>query len=393
MRRAHRFLQRGAGLVETMVGILIGLIVVLVIYNMLAAAEGYKRMTQGASDAQITGLLAQFMVGREAANGGNGISVSASTLEACVDPNLRPVPVLVTDSGSNDISDSFITTYSGAPHVIWPVPFTADAAPGASFVVQTPNGFSSPVPSPGVPYRVIAVDPSTGNCELTQVTAATAPDPASGDVTLTQTGTAFTYKSLPDFTQTSKLVNLGPVGLATRARYEVWDSKSGVTCANAGAPLQCQVTSTDLYIAGASRNPIAQNVVLMKVQYGINLASPLNGQVDCWTPANAANVCNAGAPVPTDWTPAQVQTYPAATLERIVAVRLGLVVRSDEADLKDTSLAWGTRPAVVLFNCAANNATCQSRVVVGPNVILDGWRYRAYEAVIPLRNAIYNALP
>jgi len=44
---------RGVGLVETMVGILIGMIVVLVVYNILSVAEGYRRTTVGASDAQI----------------------------------------------------------------------------------------------------------------------------------------------------------------------------------------------------------------------------------------------------------------------------------------------------------------------------------------------------
>ena len=56
-----------------MVGILIGMIVILVVFNILSVAEGYRRTTVGASDAQITGLLSQFVAGRDAANGGAGI--------------------------------------------------------------------------------------------------------------------------------------------------------------------------------------------------------------------------------------------------------------------------------------------------------------------------------
>ena len=63
----------GASLVETMVGILIGMIVIAVVYNILSVAEGYKRATVGSSDAQITGLLTQFMASRDISNGGNGI--------------------------------------------------------------------------------------------------------------------------------------------------------------------------------------------------------------------------------------------------------------------------------------------------------------------------------
>ena len=57
LRASVRSRHRGASLVETMVGILIGMIVIAVVYNILSVAEGYKRATVGSSDAQITGLL------------------------------------------------------------------------------------------------------------------------------------------------------------------------------------------------------------------------------------------------------------------------------------------------------------------------------------------------
>ena len=68
--------QRGVGMVETMVGILIGMIVIVVVYNVLSVAEGYKRATVGASDAQMTGLLTQFVAGRDVGNGGAGLTMS-----------------------------------------------------------------------------------------------------------------------------------------------------------------------------------------------------------------------------------------------------------------------------------------------------------------------------
>ncbi|HSV20710.1 MAG TPA: PilW family protein [Casimicrobiaceae bacterium] len=418
--------QRGAGLIETMVGILIGLIVVLVIYNMLSAAESYKRMAVGTSDAQITGLLSQFMVGREASNGGNGISISAPDLMTCDaakasnvwpytagggKPALwHPIPVLVQDGGANDVSDSFITLYSGSPHVVWPVSFTADAAPGQPFIVQSPNGFTSPSPAV-TPYLTIGINSNTGDCEAITVTAATAAD-AFGRVTLTHSANAVTYEATID--PAAKLVNLGPVGIATRTLYENWDPATGNACANGAGG--CQIYSTDLLTAGASRVPLAQNIVLMKVQYGLDLSNPIDGIVDCWTPAKAditvvAN-CNPPGLLVKDWTPASVRGVAQVELQRIVAVRIGLVVRSDEQgtrtesdsldpDFANSPLKFSNRPGMVLFNCAANDATCLNRIVlkdpilpVGmPNVIQDGWRYRTFEAVIPLRNAIFNALP
>ena len=63
-----------------MIGILIGMIVVLVIYNVFALAEGYKRTTVGAADAQTTGLYAQFVLSREISNSGNGLSGAGGNL-------------------------------------------------------------------------------------------------------------------------------------------------------------------------------------------------------------------------------------------------------------------------------------------------------------------------
>ena len=70
--------QRGMGIVEVMVGILIGMIVVLAIYNVFSLAEGYKRTTVGVADAQTTGLFAQFMLAREIGNAGTGIALDAA---------------------------------------------------------------------------------------------------------------------------------------------------------------------------------------------------------------------------------------------------------------------------------------------------------------------------
>lgn len=419
-RRIHNVREAGVGLIETMVGILIGLVVVVVIYNLLSVSEGYRRVAEGSSDAQITGLMSQFIVTRELGNGGNGISISAadpttSTGLINCDPAKayvgnawpylglwRPIPVLIQNNGGDDTttdlysstSDNFITLYSGSPHVNWGVPFAADAAPGAPFVVQSPTGFSSPVPATQN-YDVVAVNPVTGDCEQTVVTAATAPD-ASGFVTLTHTGVTKDYKATVD--PVSRLVNLGPVGQARRTRYEVWNTNSGKPCATGAEP--CQLFSTEL-LTGAGRNPIAQNVVLMKVQYGINLSVPINGRVDCWVPAIAD--VTALNPVPcavpggqkTDYTAASVRNFTLTDLQRIVAVRVGIVVRSDEPELKLATgqLAYANRPPVYLFNCADNDNTCQGRILLSNTIVQDGWRYRVYETVVPLRNAIYNAMP
>ena len=233
---------------------------------------------------------------------------------------------------------------------------------------------------------------------MVKVTAAV-PDPAiplTGKVTLTQDATTATTISYA-LGDPPRLLNLGPQGLATRIKYDV-DTPNAV------------LRTTDLLTTNALvLNPIAQNVVLMKAQYGIDTNA--DGIVDCWTPADAST-CG-------DFSPAAVITFTLPQLNRILAVRIGVVIRSDEPDLRiltdpfnadlqaeaSALLASTPRPAVVLFNCSANsNAVCQNRVVVpaaagvpigspncAPAVICNYWRYRTYESVIPLRNAIYAA--
>jgi type IV pilus assembly protein PilW len=411
IRRALlRSRQRGVGLVETMVGILIGMIVILVVFNILSVAEGYRRTTVGASDAQITGLLSQFVAGRDAANGGAGISMSNSDMIRCTNPAVaadalqaavRPIPLLIVPDvvAGPGTSESFIAYNAGAAHVMWPVDFIAPFpnATGAAFTVQSPNGFTVPVPTPAAPYWGVAMlNDGSGKCEMVLITSAV-PDPtvpATGKVALTQVLSARTTGSYTAG-DPPRLLNLGPQGMATRVRYDVVNDV---------------LNTTDLLVAPPAvptRVPVAQNIVLMKVQYGIDNTG--DGVIDCWTPPDNT-VCG-------DFSPNTVRGFTQAQLNQILAVRIGVVVRSDEPDLRlltdpsntqlqteSRALLSATRPPVILFNCSTNtNAACQSRVLVpmggtptglpacAPAVVCDYWRYRTYETIIPLRNAIYAA--
>lgn len=457
--RAPRF-ARGAGLMETMIGVTIGLIVVLVIYNLLAVSEGYKRMTMGQSDAQATGLISNFLTGFDAGNGGFGLSSAYSNLITChfdagganfigrEDRSLKPIPVAITRSGDPDVSDSFISRTSASIHVVWPVPIrpqgaVTTVAPGAQIRVQTPMMFLTPakasLPTATNPHwAVVFANDGSGKCELIKITNAspTADMDTTGDVMLTQgtPATTMTFTGAPVNTAGTGafVLSLGRDGDATRVRYDV--DRTLTPC---GTIINCQagvLRATDCMTitgcTGQPANPIAQNVVLMKVQYGID-TSPLlptgifDATVDCWT--SDTETCPVDLPLPApaisipDWDPSTLvkagdpatPLIPASAYNRIVAVRIGLVVQSDEPDERDPSLFVspaitmdlkpGTRPptgaanSTYLFNCAANtDAGCPGRVRVsaGSNptdIMQNGYRYRVYEAVIPLRNSIFHA--
>ena len=403
MTRTLRMPQTGAGLVETMTGILIGMVVVLAIHNVFALVEGYKRTVVGVSDAQATGLYAQFVLSREIANAGNGLLDSGIAgvvrdLQQCAnnDPNwvvpvstfgvsppvctaagcrIRPFPVLIHDGGGNDTSDALIVTYSTASHVVSPVRFVNPPATGVSpFYVQSPNGFR-------VNDRVIAINPPTQTCELTTVNNVTAGD-AAGNVTtgvVSIAHPAVTGLYAPGTASDgAMLLNLGQTGEAVRTLYDVVNG---------------QLRGTDLF-ANAPANPIAQSVVLMKAQYGIDCEA--NGVV-LWTSATASNVCGVGdgytedqfLKIPGDPTSNDTRFgTPGATIARIRAIRVGIVVRSDEPDSRDAALKGQT---AVLFDCSTHDAACQGRIAVDSAVLTDGWRFRFYETVVPMRNVIWNS--
>jgi hypothetical protein len=442
--------QRGAGLLETLVGVTIGLVVVLVIYNLLAVAEAYKRTTTGYADAQVAGLVAGFITGQEAGNGGNGLSSAYSDLINChsdeagakfngrEDMSLKPIPVMITKSGNPDQSDTFLSRGSASIHVVWPVPLrpiggvNQTVAPGAQIQVQTPTGFMTPgkvsLPTAADPHWVVMLaNDGTGRCGLIEVVdaspAVNPPMDDSGEVLLTQGATATTinYTGAPQNAAGTGafLLNLGRDGDTKRVRYDV-----------ANGALRATDCMTVTGCTGQAAQPIAQNIVLMKVQFGIDTSGPLpNGTldaaVDCWT--SDTELCPINRPgdapptVVADWEPATLvkagdpafPLIPANVLQRIVAVRIGLVVRSDEPDARDPALfvapaktidnVTGTRPATgavnatYLFNCPANtDAGCPGRVRVSAgsaaaDIMQNGWRYRTYEAVIPLRNSIFAA--
>ena len=166
--------------------------------------------------------------------------------------------------------------------------------------------------------------------------------------------TTYAYEGVPnnDEGTGSLLLNLGRQNEngAARVRYTVANGQLMTT--NCMFPDGCAN-------AAAVPRPVAHNVVWMKVQYGIDTTvvppgTALDGTVDCWTPADASEpLCTVGGVA--DWSPNNLKnagnapplpTIPADTLNRIVAVRIGLVVRSDEQDLSDPALF--TSPATTI---------------------------------------------
>ena len=377
--------QRGFGLIEIMVGVVIGLIAVLVIYQVYAVAEGFKRNTTAAGEAQQNGLFSAFVLGMEIGNGGAGMAAAAQDLASCPDPggampqrfaqSFRPIPVLITDGGASATSDSFVVNYSMATTLANSALFTGNAAPGATFPVQSPGGFH-------IDDLVVGISAPTAPgspCASSRVTAVSVPD-ANGIVTITQTP-LFPAGGI-DFFGSSVLLNMGPCNRAQKIQYSVNNGvlystplidTSGPNCGNLANPLV--------------GNPLASNILVMKVEYGIDSDLDPKRLLDTWVQASAA-----------PWDPATLLPSPITTINQIKAVRIGIIVQSEQFDKNLAGFTGGDYVSGdynwVLFDCAdANKANCPGRLTgsVPATVSPAGnWRFRKYETVIPLRNEIWN---
>jgi len=340
----------GAGLVDVMVGVTAALFAVLVIYVVVAQSDRFRHDAQSAADAQQTGLFALSRLSFDIGNAGNGFAAAAKAMSTCpasgnVVDTLRPVAILITDSGRDDIADGVVIRYGASSAITGAVPFAQPVGAGESFFVHAPFAFA-------VGDRVIAVG-RNGDCAAADVTASSVAAPGVVEIAHTPPTAA-----LPS---TAWLVDLGARKDAQIIRYDI---------------VADVLRTTDL-LGGDAPNPLAANIVNLKLEYGIDADG--DGMLDTWVAAKPGPLG--------DWSAAALLVAPADTLRRIKAIRIGLIVRSEflDRDIK-TAFPW------VLFDCeATDKSSCPGRLSGAIAVTSNGgYRYRMHETVVPLRNLIWN---
>jgi hypothetical protein len=213
--REARERQRGIGLIEVMVSIVIAMLLVLVIYQIYEISESQKRTITAGSDAQQNAAFGMYALGRDLAIAGNGIASAAAALDQCA--LLRPVPVVIEAGATSNDPDSITVFFGGSASLSTPVPFMQNSGVN-SYVVQGPVGFSANA-DPKKTDVIAAVQGAT--CTMSRIDpGGVAVDPATGFATLAVTPVAgnlgATYTAL-----TSSLVNLGPAESMGRIAYTV----------------------------------------------------------------------------------------------------------------------------------------------------------------------------
>ncbi|MDR2710915.1 MAG: PilW family protein [Burkholderiales bacterium] len=374
--------QKGATIVELMIAVLIGTLAMYAVYRVYEGTERAKRTIATVGDAQMSGLYSTFLLEESIQNAGfalmfnktslmkcpnNPIGAPATPSDTSVALSLKPLPVVIDrspDTARSDFAnfdDIYVFAGRSSRYVM---PLTVDGANA-----NTPFGFIK---------DTVLVDTQTSACNLYLVTADIAAEPSGAPVS---TPVSANIHGAGGATPVSgaKLISLG---VPSRLRYyvdehntlqvEVWNLDTSST--NPNPTGQWIRTRTD---------PIISGVMLLRAQYGIDTTvtetNPGSG-VTAWVDAD----------VPWDMSTLQGLTNPV-TVDQIKAIRLALIVRTDEPE---NSATFNQATDFNVFQSCPTAGGCGEAIKVsfpaGTGKGGTTYRYRMYEKVIPLRNTLYN---
>jgi len=369
----------GFSLVEIMVGLVIGMLGILVIFQVFAVSEGQKRTTTSGSDAQQNGSYAMYLLGSQVRAAGSGfvyrttpslpiLGCTIAGLPAApvymtpAPPAARMIPVLITDGGGG-ASDSITVIYGTAAGIGSRVDFSGAAGAHTTTIpVSSTFGFN-------LNDYVLAVETEgVASCSIEQITAA---PPSAGSITVTALDAAYSASAF--------LLNLGlgPTGAADPNANGPVMTEFAVLNSPAGSA-SFSLAALDMLGrppgAGAP-TVLVDDVVNIQAQYGVDTTA--DGVIDAWVE-------------PTGLWAATALTL--AQIEQIKAIRVGMVVRSGLME-KSTGGACTTTlaaPVPLLAVAAAIPAEPAAPAMDTSGIPDFGcYRYKVFETVIPLRNIIW----
>ena len=367
--------EHGFSLVEVLVGMAIGVLVLIVIMQTFAVAEGYKRTTTSGTDAQINGLSAMRTLESEVRMAGYGLMNGASLCPTInrfyngTSTSTTSMPVQITDGGSG--ADSIDVIYSSADTGAAPSRIvTAMPTPSNVTKVSTLGNLST------CDFVLFAAKDGSKACSVLQVTGLEPNNvqfqTGSGQSNYNPNGGAqVDYFPSGGYSTSDVIINLGKqVGKRFSVRRtgttdEYFFHMSNTNAANDGCSTPDPTPELDM----------VSNVVSLKAQYGVAVAG--SQQVTCWTSAAATNVgcgiaagSNWSAPTPVD-------------AKRIKALRVAVVARSALTEKPSTGSTCDT------------TTTAPASWSGGPTINLSAvpnwmcYRYKVYQTEIPIMNVIW----
>jgi len=404
-------------MVELLVAMLIGLIGMIIIFQVFQVSEGIKRSTTSGGDAQQNGVIALYSMERDFKNAGMGFN--DTTFAGCniigydsqrATPNFPPAgvtmrlaPVFITSGAATTTPDQVSVLYGSQSQAATVTLATDMGSPTDDVFVTTPFGYN--------PGDVLLLnEPSSGkNCSVMEFNRTGASSNQlkhdntqylSGGISRTPRfnspgglGVFYDGYNTPNVTRVYNLGNLYrllpggtvPVNLPVYNFYALANGSLTVTSQFQIANGQPVVTS------------IADNIVHMRALYGLddgindgvtvtyNVGAAVKGDgiVDRYVDAATFN-----ALLPVPWA-------------NLIAVRIAVVSRSalpekpSSGKLSDPCDATVSEPQWTGTPWAAGPLSYKTRLDVSASVPPpDDWkcyRYRVFETTIPLRNWIWKS--
>jgi type IV pilus assembly protein PilW len=364
--------QDGVSLIETMVGLTLGLLITLVVTQVWGSFEGQKQRTISSSSAQVNGVLALTELEQDIRNAGAGLTDSAafdcttvfsyyesggtvvSPMPAYVGGGMSMVPVQIFDGGTG--SDRLTVKRSADLLGAIPATITTPMPSSSSELnISSTTGFADG-------DTVLAIDSVTGKCTVmlvTQVQGAAMKLQHNPGATVTNNppNSFQNANGWPAYSSGAKVMKVGQL-----ISHTYWiDASNQLSLVDNSTPL-ASTTST-----------LAADIVNLQAQYGI--ADAGSQDVNAWVSATAA----------TGW-----DTLDSAKVKRIKAVRVVIVARSSKREPGDVTLPCkDAAGAVVNANgpCAWSDAEPMINLSADPD--WKRYRYRIYKTILPLRNIIW----
>ena len=400
MQRPHiSVAQRGFSLIEVLVAMLIGMIAIVVVMQVFAVSEGYKRTTSGGSDAQVNGGLALYLMEREIRMAGYGISdpgllgcpavrVWNSTLGTTSDVRMTPFEVnpVGVGAGADANTDVILIAFGVADTSVVGVPIDQANVATASFALKG-QSFNRD----GFRTGDLVIATQGTQCGMYEVTFAPGTQP--GCLAAVYAGPAKidaltgTYKNYYNNCGNTTAVHnkATPLTTSAGAPFVAFSQALGGQVFNLGqspvikayAVYQGALATCDMVNANCTNasafQPVVSDIVSLRAVYMKDTSNPLDGVID---------VVDHVRPVTaTDW--ASVQ---AVQIE--VTARSGLKEKQNAANACDITIDK-TKPDLA--------QTWMGQGVAGAGIDLSTtsadwacYRYKMFQTSIPLRNMIWT---
>lgn len=371
LRRRHRF-QLGMSLVELLVGLLIGLVATLAISNLFSGFEARKRMIAGGADAQSSGVLAMYYIQRDAQNAGFGLPLYNSSDPS---PLLCPIDTSINQAGVVINLSPVLIVDGGAGNDIVRIRYGNPASGGSSLratgVMTAPTLDGKFIGCQENDVVLFHQTPASPNCSLGRLQR------LNGDLTIntlselntTPTASPVTNLNGADWVRFSCLGAWNQYQYSVNAAFEL--TRTGGNSSAAPFP-------------NSAAMPVTSDIVSLQAQYGVTTtpdptststtgAGFLN-QVDLWT--NATGLYGPGMTL--------------VDRNRIRAIRVAVIARDGSLQKNNVSQPCNGTESGLARVCIWRSDTNPANVDLSAIPNWQRYRYRVFEATVPLRNILWN---